>query len=99
MGGGKSSSSYSLARHILQAEARAEARRPLRVIAVSKRGPWAPIDPRRMTLSEAAEHLVVVEASSPEDLSGLDVVSITAGQEKHPLYENAETRRRSRMLG
>lgn len=96
MGGGKSSSSYSLARHILQAEARAEARRPLRVIAVSKR---APIDPRRMTLEEAAEHLVVVEASSPEDLSGLDVVSIPAGQEKHPLYENAESRRRSRMLG
>ena len=94
--GNRSVSPHSLASRILSAEAKAEARAPLRVIAIDNR---APVDLKRATLAEAAEHLTVVEAHSPDDLSGINVVTIPGGQEKHPLYENAESRRRSRMLG
>lgn len=93
---GAGTTPHSVARHILQRAARAEASRPLRVIAVDNR---APIDLRRVTLAEAAKHLVVLDAREHEDLHGVDVVAIPGGQEKHPLFENAESRRRSRMLG
>ena len=93
---GAGTTPHSIARHILQRSARAEAGRPLRVIAVDRD---APIDLKRATLAEAAGHLVVVEVREHEDLHGVDVVSIPGGQKDHPLYEAAETRRRSRMLG
>jgi len=91
-----SRSPYSLSRQILQRAARAEEHRPLRVIAVDAR---APVDLRKVTLAEAAPHLVVVEAHEHDDLSGVNVVAIPAGQEKHPLFEDAEVRRRSRLNG
>ena len=96
MGAGTDATPHSLARHILSATARAEARQPLRVITVDKA---APIDLRRVTLAEAAEHLVVLEVSELGDLDGTNVVAIPGGQKNHRLFEHAETRRRSRMLG
>lgn len=95
-GSGAAASPHSLSRTILQHTNRAEAGQPLRVIAIeSERG----IDLTKITLKEAAEHLVVLEVREPEDLHGVNVVMIPRGQEKHSLFENAETRRRSRMLG
>lgn len=87
-------SPYSLSRQILQRAVRAEEARPIRVIAARAKHP---LNLAEVTLAEAAAHLVVVEARSHEDLQGVDVVAIPAGQEKHHLFENAETRRRSRM--
>jgi hypothetical protein len=94
--GASGASSFSLSRAILQRTARAEANLPLRVIAVTKEVPG---DLTKVTLVEAAEYLVVVDAREHEDLHGVDVVMIIDGQEKHPLFEDAEVRRRSRMLG
>ena len=97
MGASKhAASGHSLSRQILQRAARAEAGEPLRVIAVAKE---APVDLERVTLIEVAEHLVVVDVRENEDLHGVNVVRIPGGQEGHPLYEAAEVRRRSRMLG
>lgn len=90
------SSPYSLSRQILQRACRAEEQRPIRVIVARSR---STIDLKRATLADAAPYLDVVEASGHEDLQGLDVVAIPAGQEKHRLFEAAEVRRRSRMLG
>ena len=59
----------------------------------------ANLEPRTASLAEAAEHLRVVEAYDADDLNGLNVVAIPAGQKTHRLFENAEVRRRSRMLG
>lgn len=87
---------HSLARHILQAEARAEATASLRVIALDRD---SRLEPRTATLAEAAEHLVVLEVHSEDDLNGVNVVMIPSGQKHHQLFENAEVRRRSRMLG
>lgn len=96
MAGSGVPSPHSLSRHIMQAQNRAEAANPLRVLVLDKD---CRLDPRRASLAEAAEFLRVVEAHEPEDLSGLNVVAIPAGQKNHRLYENAEVRRRSRMLG
>ena len=87
---------YSLSRQILQRTARAEEGQPIRVIAARAKHP---LDLAKVTLAEAAEHLEIVEARTHDDLKGVDVVAIPAGQEKHRLFENAESRRRSRMLG
>ncbi len=94
--GASGASAHSLSRAILQRTARAEANLPLRVVAVSREMPG---DLTKVTLAEAAEHLVVVDAREHEDLHGVNVVAIPGGQEKHPLFEDAEVRRRSRMLG
>lgn len=87
---------HSLARHILQAEAKAEASAPLRVIMLD---PDARIDPGRASLAEAAPYLRVLEVHDTDDLNGVNVVMIPEGQKHHRLFENAEVRRQSRMLG
>lgn len=96
--GAHGASSHSLSRSILQHQARAEEAEPLRVIAVEAEAARG-LDLKSITLAEAAKHLVVVDAHGHDDLSGVNVVHIPPGQKEHPLYENAETRRRSRMLG
>ena len=87
--------SHSLSRAILQHTARAEAVAPLCVIALDRD---SRLDPRRVSLTEAAEHLIVFDAHTAEDLDGVNVVMIPGGQKDHRLFENAESRRRSRML-
>lgn len=94
--GASGASPHSLSRTILQRTAKAEAGEPLRVIAV---GETLIGDLTKVTLAEAAEHLVIVDAREHEDLHSVNVVAILGGQEKHPLFEDAEVRRRSRMLG
>ena len=96
--GASGASPHSLSRTILQRTARAEAERPLRVIAIDPEAKHA-VDLPKVTLKEAAEHLVVLDVREHEDLHGVDVVAIMGGQKEHPLFEDAETRRRSRMLG
>lgn len=86
-------SSHSLTRSIIQRGNRADAAQPLKVIAVE--GTVRPDD----KLGDVAPHLYIVEAHDHDDLSGVNVVHILPGQTKHPLFENAESRRRSRMLG
>ena len=93
-----SASPHSLSRTILQRTAKAEAEHPLRVIAIDPEAKHA-VDLAKATLKEAAEYLVVLDVREHEDLHGVDVVAIPGGQKKHPLFENAETRRRSRMIG
>lgn len=80
----------------MQAASRAEEKSPLRVFVLDKE---SGLDPRRASLAEAAEYLRVVEAHTDDDLDGQLVVAIPAGQKSHRLFENAESRRASRMLG
>ena len=96
MKSGAAAPSHSLSRAILQRAAKAEAQAPLVVIALD---PDSRLDPARVSLVEAAEHLIVFDAHEEEDLHGVNVVHIPGGQKSHRLYENAEVRRRSRMLG
>ncbi len=96
--GASGSSPHSLSRTILQRTAKAEAEQPLRVIAIDPEVGRA-VDIAKVTLKEAAEYLVVLDVREHTDLHGVDVVAILRGQKEHPLFENAETRRRSRMVG
>jgi len=80
----------------MQASNRAEREAPLEVFVLDK---GARLEPRSASLAEAAEHLRVLRVHTAEDLNGQNVVAIPAGQKSHALFENAETRRRSRMLG
>ena len=98
---GHAPSPHSLTRHILQRTARAEwSSSFLRVIAVDHDAPGVLLaDLKKVTLAEAAGHLVVLDVRDHEDLHGVDVVAIPGGQDKHPLFEAAEVRRRSRMTG
>lgn len=95
------SSSHSLSRAIVQRSAKAESERPLRVIAfeADRAATARGLDLRGITLAEAAEHLVVLDVTDHDQLQGVNVVSIPVGQKNHRLYEAAEVRRRSRMLG
>jgi len=93
-------SAHSLSRQIMQRAAKADEEQPLRVIAIgtdAARG--LSVDLQRVTLAEAAEHLVVLDVHDHDELSGVNVVHIPAGQKHNRLYENAEQRRRSRMVG
>ncbi len=91
---------HDLSRAILQRAAKSEATQPIKVIAFNAdRADVGRLNLADISLREAAEHLVVVEAHDHDDLQGVNVVAIPAGQEKHPLYEAAEVRRRSRING
>ena len=90
--------SFNLARAIMQKAAKAEESRPLSVLVLDSEVART-INPRTTTLQEAAPYLRMLEVHSPDDLDGATVIHIPDGQKNHRLYENAESRRRSRMIG
>lgn len=89
-------SPFSLSRAIVQRSNQVDAHRALCCLVLEDD---VPLESASVNFGDVMRRTRVVEVHELDDLRGLNVVKICAGQETHPLYEAAERRRRSRMLG